>query len=88
MELSEIIISAVITIFSIGLLSVAVASYRKYTQMKLLVIAMVFFVFLLKGVLLTGQLFFKDLTVFVNQPYASVFDLIILLLLFIATLKR
>jgi len=88
MEISEIVISAFITIFSIGLLAVSLASFKKYKNMKLLFVSLVFFVFLIKGILLSIGLFYEDITIIFSSTYIGLFDLIILVLLFIATLKR
>jgi hypothetical protein len=91
MELEGIIISAGVTIFSLGLLIVSLASYRKYHSSKLFFISGVFVILFIKGILFTLSLFFPELT-FLNtilySIYGGLFDLIILILLFIATLKR
>lgn len=88
MEIQEIIISAFITIFSIGLLAVSLASYRKYKNLKLLFVSIVFLVFLVKGILLSIGLFIDEMAVLNTVSYNGLFDLIILVLLFLATLKR
>ena len=91
MEIEGIIISASITIFSLGLLFVSLASYKKFKNTKLLFISFVFIVLLIKGILFTLVLFFQDLTFinsFLYSIYGGLFDLAVLLLLFIATLKR
>ena len=88
MEIQDIIISAFITIFSVGLLAVSLASYRKYKNLKLLFVSLVFLVFLIKGVLLSLGLFNEDIAIILTSTYAGLFDLAILILLFIATLKR
>lgn len=88
MEIQDIIISAFITIFSVGLLAVSLASYKKYKNLKLLFVSLVFLVFLIKGVLLSLGLFNEDIATILTSTYAGLFDLAILILLFIATLKR
>ena len=88
MEIQNIIISAFITIFSLGLLAVSLASYRKYKNIKLLFVSIVFFVFLIKGLLFSLGLFYENITAFNSGTYMGLFDLIVLILLFIATLKR
>jgi hypothetical protein len=87
MDIIFVIISACITIFSIGLLTISLTSYRKYHTGKLLVISLVFIVFLLQGLLLSLSLFFPKI-VSVPLVFFSFLDLIVLVLLFIATLKR
>jgi len=88
MEIQDIIISAFVTIFSLGLIAVSFASFRKYKNPKLLFVNLVFFVFLVKGILLSLSLFIGDIAVITTMPFSGLFDLIILIFLFIATLKR
>ncbi len=88
MEIQDIVISAFITIFSVGLLAISLASYKKYKNIKLLFVSLVFLVLLIKGILLSLGLFYEDLIMVNSMPYSGLFDLMILILLFIATLKR
>ena len=88
MEIESIIIDACITIFALGLMIVSLLSYRKYKNTKLLFVTLVFFIFLVKGVLLSFSLFDMQLLGIPSNPYIGLFDLVILVLLFIATLKR
>lgn len=91
MNIEEVIISASVTILSIGLLAVSLASYRKYLNPKLAFISGVFFVFLIKGILYTLAVFQPDFIVireFIFSIYNGVFDAVMLVLLFIATIKR
>ena len=88
MEIQDIIISAFVTIFSLGLLIVSLASYKKHKNLKLLFVSIVFMVFLVKGILLSLGLFYQGLSLTNSLEYNGLFDLIILILLFMATLKR
>ena len=91
MEIQSIILSAAVTMISLGLLIVSLVSYKKHTNPKLLFISFVFVVFLLKGLLVSIDLLYTELSTLHNFLYSSnavVFDLIILLMLFTATLKR
>jgi len=88
MEIEGLIINAGITVFSLGLLLVSILSYRKYRNNKLLFVSLVFLVFFIKGVMLSLGLFSQQLTEIISNPYFGLLDLIILVLLFIATLKR
>ena len=81
-------ISAFITIFSTGLFIVSITSYRKYKNVILLVVSIVFIVFLIKGILLSIALFYEDFELLTTYLSYGLFDLIILSLLFVATLKR
>ena len=87
-EIVLISISAIITIFSLGLLLVSLASYRKYHNTKLLFVTLVFLVFLLQGILLSLNIFFEFLTNDLLVVGMSVVDTVVLVLLFLATLKR
>lgn len=58
-----IVLSAGITIFSLGLLLVSLASYKKYKNMKLLFISLMFIVFLTKRIVLSFRLFFSKRSV-------------------------
>ncbi len=88
MDITTIVIDACITIFALGLLFVSLFSYRKYKNTKLLPISLIFLVFFIKGILLSLGLFDKQISDIIFNPYAGLFDLVILVLLFIATLKR
>ena len=88
MQIEQIVISAFITILSLGLLLVSFVSYRKYKNLKLLFVSLVFIIFFIKGILLSLSLFYGEFTSILTDPYIGLFDVIILLLLFIATLKR
>ena len=89
MEILQILISAFVTIFSMGLLCVSIASYKKYKSIKLFFVSLVFLVFFIHGVLLSMSLFFPREFSFLSTLITNgVFDLMILLFLFVATLKR
>jgi len=88
METINIIIAACITVFALGLLIISLLSYQKSKNLKLLFVGIVFLVLLLKGILLSISLFNPQLESFIAMPYAGLLDLTVLLLLFIATLKR
>jgi hypothetical protein len=92
MESAGIAISAAVTIFALGLLIVSLMSYRRYRNSKLLFISCVFVVLLIKGVLLSISIFYpvqlKPVTDFMYSPLSGFFDVMVLALLFIGTLKR
>ena len=88
---TDVVISVGITVFSFGLLFVSLLSYSKYRNIKLLFIGGVFLVLLVKGVLLSLGLFFtqfSSMQSIIYGTFGGVFDIIILGILFIATLKR
>ncbi len=88
MEIEAIAISAFITIFSFGLLLVSLASYNRYKKFRLLSVSIVFLVFLIKGILLSLGLIYDIPDILTNVVYIGLFDLIILVLLFMTTLRR
>jgi hypothetical protein len=88
MQVEVIILGAAITIVSFNLLLVSLLSYWKYRNIKLLFTSIIFFLFLLKGMLLSLSLFYELLMPLQSFLYLWVFDLVILVLLYITSLKR
>jgi hypothetical protein len=88
MQPESIIISACITIFALGLFIVSLLSYRKHKNPKLIFVSLVFFVFLVRGILFSLSMFNQQIADILSMPYSWLVDLIILVLLFMATLKR
>ncbi|MFH1100678.1 MAG: hypothetical protein V1726_01400 [Methanobacteriota archaeon] len=91
MAIEQVILSAGVTIFSLGLLIVSLASYWRFRNVKLLVISFVFVVFLVKGVLMSLQVFTTGssfASMVLSGSYSGVLDVVVLVLLFVATLKR
>ena len=88
MEIVTIVLSAGITIFSIGLCLLSLLSYRRFSNAKLLFVSIAFFIFFIKGLLYSIGIFNEDIAALSATTYSRVLDLIILLFLFIATLKR
>ena len=89
MDIGSIIINACITIFSLGLLVVSLSSYTKFKNVKLIFVSLVFLILLIKGIVFSVGLFKAEISEFLaTNPYIGLFDLTILLLLFLATLKR
>jgi len=82
------ILSAFILVFSLGLLSISVRSYRHTKNQKLMFITGVFLIFVLKGVFLTINVFYPELLEGSSELLFLGIDVVILFLLFIATLKR
>jgi predicted DNA-binding transcriptional regulator YafY len=60
---------------------------RVWSAVKLIFISLVFLIFLIKGILFSLGLFYEQLTTINSNQYLGLFDLIILVALFIATLK-
>ncbi len=87
MEIESIFINSCITILSLSILILSFASYKKYKNVKLLFVTTAFLIFLIKGIILSISLFNTDLSVISNSPFFGLFDVVILSLLFISTLK-
>ena len=88
MQPESVVISACITVFALGLFVVSLISYRKHKNPKLIFVSLVFLVFLFRGILLSFSLFNEQIADILSMPYSWLIDLIILVLLFMATLKR
>ncbi len=88
MQPESVVISACITVFALGLFVVSLLSYRKHKNPKLIFVSLVFLVFLVRGILLSLSLFNQQIADILSMPYCWLLDLVILVLLFMATLKR
>ena len=82
------VIYGFLTIFSFGLWIISILSYRKSKNKKILFVSIVFLLFLLKGVLLSLSIFLIDLQEFLSITFFAVTDLLILIFLFVAVLKK
>jgi hypothetical protein len=83
----ENIIRAFVTVFALTLLIISLLAYRRSKNTKLLIIGSAFVLFFVKGILLSFGLFFKDIEETV-APFGSLFDIGVLIVLFLSTLKR
>ena len=88
MELSSIILSPFILVFSLGMLLTSLMSYHRSKNLKLLFVSLVFLLFFLRGIFLAAGSVFDEFNGWISLFSFGVLDLIILLLLFLATLKR
>ena len=88
MSMETIIISAIVTVLSLSLVAISLLSYRKYSNTKLLLIGVVFLFFFIRGVLFSLSLFYDHIETVISSPYIWLFDVIILVLLYITSLKR
>ena len=89
MSVEGIAISAFVTIFAFGLLLISLASYKRYKNLKLLFVSFVFLLFLVKGLLLSVGLIYDEFSELIsNIVFTGLVDLLMLVLLFIATLRR
>jgi hypothetical protein len=88
MEIGYIFISAGITILSLGIVILSLMSYKDQRNTKLLFITIAFLVFLIKGVVMSLSLFFTELSSVTTSIYFAGFDVVILFIFFVSTLKR
>jgi hypothetical protein len=88
MTMIEIIISAGITFIALVLLIVSLLSYWKYRRGKLILISGVFLLMFIRGTILSTSLFYPEYKTWLTSPYIWGFDLVILLILYIASIKR
>ena len=88
MEIGSIVLNACITVFSFGMLIVSLIGYRKSRNSKLIFVSLAFLIFFIKGMIQSLGLFYQGLSFMDSNIYMKFFDLTILILLFIATLKR
>lgn len=91
MSAEAIILNAAITVFAFGLLLISFASYRKHKTSRLLALSCVFVILLIKGILLSISLFLPALhsiRAVLFSDYGGFFDLLVLIFLFIVSLKR
>jgi len=86
--IESIAIIACITVFSLGLLVVSLLSYKKHKNTKLLFVSVVFFIFFIKGIVLSLGIFLDYFSNLTYSIYLGLLDLVVLIMLFIATLKR
>jgi len=88
MLIQDILINSFVTMFSLSLLIISLISYHKHKKPKLILLAFVFIIFSIKSILFSLSLFYTDFSVLTSDSYFRLFDLVILLLLFMAALKR
>jgi hypothetical protein len=88
MDLELILLSAAVTIFSLDLLVVSLLSYGRYRNNKLLFTSVVFFLFFIKGLYLSVNVYYETITDRTFIFVLGVADLLILILLYVTSLKR
>jgi hypothetical protein len=87
-EIWLIALSAGITIFSLNLLVISLLSFLKYRNLKLLLMTMVFLLFFIRGLILSADVIVGKSVDFASIIYLWVFDLLILVFLYVTSLKR
>ena len=87
-EIWLIALSAGITIFSLNLLVISLLSFLKYRNLKLLLMTLVFLLFFIRGLILSMDVIAGKSVDPTSIIYLWVFDLLILVFLYITSLKR
>jgi len=87
MQNIDLFVSASITMLSLGLLILSLLGYHRNKNVKMLFVSLVFLVFLIKGIIVSIS-FFLEITLFDSILNILFFDLAILVLLYISSLKR
>lgn len=88
MMLGDLIISGIIIVFSLGLTVISILSYKKYRNPKLLFVSIVFILFFIKGIISVLSIFTEIVPKYDMFTYSGFIDLAVLILLYLATLKR
>lgn len=83
-----VILYALLVIISLVLLILSVLSYWKYEKRRTLFISMILCFFFIRSVLLSLGLFYEPIATFTSSVYIWGFDLVILLLFYIMSLKK
>jgi hypothetical protein len=87
MQNIELFITAAITMFSLSLLVLSMLGYKKTRNPQMFFLIAVFILFLIKGIIITLSLFFEDITIFDSLVNIWMFDLVILIVLFLVSMK-
>jgi hypothetical protein len=86
--LMNISIVGITTVFSLGLFIISLNSYRKAQKKKILFVSLVLLLFFIKNLLLSVLLFTAQIENTITILALELFDLLILVFLFIAVLTK
>jgi len=86
--LMNISIVGITTVFSLGLFIISLNSYRKAQKKKILFVSLVLLLFFIKNLLLSILLFIAQIENTITILALELFDLLILVFLFIAVLTK
>ena len=88
MDTIELFIISCIMVISFGLLTLSLLAYRRYKSIKMLFITIVFLVLFVKVLIYNISLFVTEINIFDSMTNIWLFDLVILVLLYAASMKR
>jgi hypothetical protein len=87
MSILDLFIGASITVISLGLFVLSVRGYFKRKNTKMIFVSLVFLIFLIKGIVLSIGIFSSEIIVLNVSINLWIFDLLILVLLYVTSLK-
>jgi len=87
-SLAIISIVGITTVFSLGLFIISLNSYRKTQKKKILFVSLLLLIFFIKNLLLSFFLFTTQIETTIAILALELFDLLILVFLFIAVLTK
>jgi len=88
MDVEILAISALVSVFSFGMFFMSLLSYRDFKSTKLIFVSIAFFVFFIKGIVQSTSLFYESISALHPSFIIGLFDFVILIFLYIATLKK
>ena len=88
-DIGILFLYAGITILSVILFVVTLLSFQKFKNKKLFFVSLIFFFLFIRGTLLSISLFNDQMKEVISSGYIWIFDLIVLVLLYVAySIKR
>ena len=87
MSVLDLFISASMTVLSLGFFILSMLGYLKRKNTKMIFVSLVFLVFLVKGILLSLGIFSSEIIVLNSSFNPWIFDLVVLVLLYVTSLK-
>ena len=88
MNVEILAISALVSVFSFGMFVMSLFSYRDFKSTKLVFVSIAFFVFFIKGIVQSASVFYESLSALNPSFIIELFDFVILIFLYVATLKK
>lgn len=88
MEIQQLLIGPFLIVFAIGMLITTILSYLRSKNTKLIFVSIIFTIFFIRGLIIVFDTFIEIDMKFLSNTTFGLFDLIILFMLFFATLKR
>lgn len=87
MSILDLFIGASITVLSLGLFVLSMLGYYRRRNPKMIFVSLVFLIFFIKGIMLSLGIFSSEIIILNTSINPWIFDLLILVLLYITSLK-